>query len=173
MRRKEIFSIILFLSLIFIVGCMGSSNNNSTNNNNNSNVTSGAITGYIYDVNDNPVANIGVICKSVSDVTTQSVKVYTVQRKTTNSSGYFEFTNLPDDEYVVETDQLEGKRAIKLNLAIANHNSLDINRMILKEPGSIKGKAVFNDKANHLGIDIFIPGTSFIAKTNVSGNYII
>ncbi len=49
----------------------------------------------------------------------------------------------------------------------------DVGTVKLKPLGTIKGKALIDKQSEHYGIDVYIPGTSYIAKTAQDGSFSI
>lgn len=48
---------------------------------------------------------------------------------------------------------------------------IDQGELKLPKLGSISGTALLNDHSDHSGIDVYIPGTEYIAKTDANGNF--
>ncbi len=139
----------------------------------------GTISGKVYDKNGNPASGISVTLNSLSvsstslRVSTRSVKALTAQTATSGSNGSFSFTNVSPGTYNVQADQSDQYKVIKQNIVIASGVTVDLGTLTLAQTGAITGAAYFADSSNHLGIDVFIPGTSFTAKTANSGSYSI
>lgn len=51
--------------------------------------------------------------------------------------------------------------------------TINLGNVALKKTGTLTGKAVMNDKTDHTGIDVYVPGTSYLAKTDSVGNFTI
>ncbi len=54
---------------------------------------------------------------------------------------------------------------------IYNSGDQEWGDLLIPKTGSIKGVVTLNDAEDHTGIDVYIPGTSFIAKTDKEGGF--
>ena len=105
----------------------------------------------------------------------------------TDADGNFEITNVgPGTVSLLVTSStatgalnLSGdpgaKYGLKLDdIVISSGNNTDIGTNTLKETGSLSGQILFFENPNNLdltGIEVFIPGTSYIAKTDNEGKF--
>ncbi len=55
----------------------------------------------------------------------------------------------------------------------AGGGSINLGTLELKETGAIKGNVKLIDKEDHIGSEVYVPGTSFIAKTDRNGDFFI
>jgi hypothetical protein len=87
----------------------------------------------------------------------------------TQPDGTFAFNVSDDQVLTLEAIQRENVKAIKLGAV----SSTDPVTLRLAPTGHITGKVVPADPAvtDLLNIDVFIPGTSYVAKTDDSGNF--
>lgn len=76
---------------------------------------------------------------------------------------------------VIGRYEKNGKRYAKRipNLTFLGGNILDLGALKLEETGAIQGTVSLADGANPLGIDVYIPGTSFTAKASDTGSFFI
>lgn len=76
---------------------------------------------------------------------------------------------------VVATYVKDGKTFAKrlTNLVIIGGRTLDLGTLSLAETGAIAGKATLSDGSSALGTDVYVPGTSYVAKTDQNGAFII
>lgn len=68
-----------------------------------------------------------------------------------------------------------GKRYAKRvpSLTFVGGNQIDLGSLKLEETGAIQGTVSLADGESPLGIDVYIPGTSFTAKASDTGSFII
>ena len=87
----------------------------------------------------------------------------------TAEDGSFAFNTSDDQVLTLEAIQRENIKAIKLEVG----SSSEPYTLNLAPTGHIKGKIVSADSAvtDLLNIDVFIPGTSYVAKTDADGNF--
>lgn len=114
----------------------------------------------------------------------------TVTVRKVHSNGSFEINNLnPNKTYSIMFTSIEPdyvNRAITdivvdengvgawINDVQPNEEGItDIGSVKLKKLGTIKGKALIDNKTEHYDITVYIPGTSFIAKTDKDGFFSI
>lgn len=87
----------------------------------------------------------------------------------TAEDGSFSFTTSEDQILTLEAIQRETMKAIKLQAGSSN----EPYTLRLAPTGNITGTVIPADPAitDLLNIDVFIPGTSYIAKTDAAGNF--
>lgn len=61
----------------------------------------------------------------------------------------------------------------KSGIEVIQGNKVDLAEMNMKETGSIKGNVKLKGRDDQTGIDVYISGTTFTAKTDESGEFII
>jgi uncharacterized protein (TIGR03437 family) len=85
------------------------------------------------------------------------------------SDGSFSFNTSDDQVLTLEAIQRENLKAIQLGAAASSEPFT----LRLAPTGHIRGKVVPADAAvtDLLNIDVFIPGTSYVAKTDAQGNF--
>lgn len=59
------------------------------------------------------------------------------------------------------------------NISGTPGGTINLGNVALKKTGTLTGKAVMNGKTDHTGIDVYVPGTSYLAKTDSAGNFTI
>ena len=148
--------------MFFSISCGGGQGNTSSSN----------IVGKVLDKDGNPAANVSVSLRT-TNISTASIRALSVQSATSGADGSFVFNNVADGTYNVECDQSDTYKVIKTNIVYVAGNAVDLGSLTLAKTGAITGKALFMDKTNHLGISVFIPGTSFTAITDATGAYTI
>ncbi|MBI2058614.1 MAG: carboxypeptidase regulatory-like domain-containing protein [Nitrospirae bacterium] len=91
-----------------------------------------------------------------------------------NEKGEFVIPFVPPGNYMVVGDK-QGESgevyAFSQNAAVTPGGSIDLGSLSLAETGAIRGKVKRADATSQLGIDVFIPGMSFVAKTDDDGNF--
>ncbi len=72
----------------------------------------------------------------------------------------------------VEYNSQEGDFGVqKTNIKVIKGETLDIGNLELQRTGNIQGRVELAEQNDFTGVDVFIPGTSFSAKTDKDGNY--
>ena len=123
-------------------------------------------------------AHLGITVVSVS------VKGVTVKLEedeslsdVTDADGNFLINNVPEGTWTIFADltDSDGKRfAVRTpNIVVIAGNVVDLETLTLNETGAIQGNVRLEGESDHIGIDVFIPGTSFLAKTDSQGNFTI
>ena len=76
---------------------------------------------------------------------------------------------------IVATYEKDGKTYAKRlsNLVMIGGRALDLGTVALSETGAIAGRVLLSDGASALGTDVYIPGTSFVAKAAQDGSFVI
>lgn len=94
----------------------------------------------------------------------------------TNSRGEYELSGVIPLKHkvVVRKEGQSGQSyAVSQDVEVVADQVANPPEAILEETGSISGKALRAEASNHLGTDVFVPGTSFTAKTDEQGNFIL
>lgn len=166
----SILRVLLLLSLVLLFSC---SDDNSAGTISETDV---GIIGHIVNDNGAPVANVQVIAYSVSD----SVQGEPVDTSFTDNSGRYHFDTLVSGVY-----SLEGSKKIDTLTYTALVDQIDYDSAFyvdtffdagidtLFAPGAVSGTVLLEGTTYYLGIDVFIPGTSFIGKSDTTGNFTI
>ncbi len=90
---------------------------------------------------------------------------------TTDAAGKFVFKDLPTGEVTFEASK-DGRKAIKLSIPVVKGvRQVDLGVLALADPGILRGKVVVPQGESALGIDVYVPGTRFVAKTDDQGRY--
>lgn len=169
MKKTKILLLIGFIS-IFILCTNGGDKLTGTISE-----TDIGIIGQIVSSDGLPVNAATVIVNSI-DSTDQLIPVDTTL---TNDTGYYNFTTLATGRYIIEgikmVDSLEyvvlGDEFDFDSITFLD-SILDVGVDTLLAPGAIKGVVLFPEGI-HLGIDIYIPGTSFDAKSDSNGCFLM
>jgi hypothetical protein len=93
----------------------------------------------------------------------------------TDSEGRFEINGIPNGQHELLASYETGEGTIQYHTSFGlnNGNQIDLGTLELKYLGALQGKVTLESANNHSDIDVYIPGTSFIAKTDNEGNFII
>src|SRR5262249_51283398 len=99
---------------------------------------------------------------------TASFRVQAALQTQTDSKGQFSLPNGDNQTLNVEAVLSEDVKAIQLNVTNASTASMQLANV-----GSIRGhvKSSQAGVTDLLGVDVFIPGTGYLAKTDQTGNY--
>ena len=91
----------------------------------------------------------------------------------TDSNGNYSFKNVPAGVYTVYASSYSStEKAVTTNVVVKAGKSIVAEDLGLTATGSIKGKITIDGVLNNsLGLDVFIAGTSYIAKVDSNGNY--
>lgn|GEM_PF-2234672 len=72
---------------------------------------------------------------------------------------------------------MDAKYGLKLDeLVVTSGKSLDLGTKVMQETGSVKGTVNYYDNPNQIdltGVEVFVPGTGYIAKTDANGQFTI
>jgi hypothetical protein len=76
---------------------------------------------------------------------------------------------------LVATYDFEGQKMARRmeGLSLGGQKFLDIGKLTLKETGAIEGRVTLADGASALGVDVYVPGTSLVAKAAEDGRFVI
>lgn len=80
---------------------------------------------------------------------------------------------LPKTPKSKSTTETKGVGGWIENVVPAIKEGNNVGQVFLKPLGTIKGKALIDDATEHYDITIYIPGTSYIAKTTADGSFAI
>lgn len=71
--------------------------------------------------------------------------------------------------------EVNGKKLMirQPDLVATTGSRINLGTLTLKETGAFQGRVQLSDADSHLGIDVYVPGTSFIAKTDSAGDFIM
>jgi len=91
----------------------------------------------------------------------------------TNESGEYFFENVPEGVYTIyASSNSSTKKAVATNIVVRASEIVTAEDLGLTATGSIRGTISFADTtADFLGFDVFIAGTSFIAKVDNYGYF--
>lgn len=115
----------------------------------------------------------GLISNNAGNLISNGSGLYRIQsggfETKTKPDGTFAFNTSEDQVLTLEAIQRDNVKAIKLGAAA----STEPFTLRLAPTGNITGKVIPADPAvtDLLNIDVFIPGTSYVAKTDENGNF--
>lgn len=91
----------------------------------------------------------------------------------TDSEGKYNFTDVPEGVYTIcASSDNSTKKAVLTNVTVTAGRTITASDLGLTATGSITGKITIDGSTDGvLGLDVFIAGTSFIAKVGSDGNY--
>lgn len=107
-----------------------------------------------------------------------SVRIFTesdnkvVDSTETDNKGYYEFKNLNSGTYGIDAIYTEGDTLVA---QVSNINYVlvyDVGEKVMKAPGAISGQVTF-DAVDKGGVDCYLEGTSYSAKSDENGYYTI
>ena len=177
MKVKNFSILIVFtLLLAFFTSCSNSITEKPSE--------TGAIVGkVIYDnENVNDFSGIQVTLCSTNGLQTTdfcySRGIATTARAVTNqcftdSKGNYSFTNVAEGVYTIyASSNSSTKKAVTTNVVVKSSATVTVEDLGLTATGSIKGKITSTTpNSDLLGYDVFIAGTSYIAKVGSDGFY--
>ena len=104
---------------------------------------------------------IATNARSVSDI------------KTTAKDGSYSFENIPVGTYTIWASSRNSvEEAIETNVNVRANEVVTANDLNLVATGNVKGTITIDGKTDGtLGLDVFIAGTSYVAKVGPTGNY--
>lgn len=134
------------------------------------------VLGHIVDTNGVPSPSVEVIAMALGD-DQQSIPIDTT---TTNGEGRYNFDALPTGRY-----RIEGRKTVDTTTLVALTDEFAYDSLLyvadffyagrdtLFAPGAIQGVVQLEGASSALGVDVFIPGTSFDGKCDAGGNFIL
>lgn len=160
MRAYTQAGLVILALFVFLVSCQGADVE----------VFNG-IRGSVTDSSGTPVPSATVLLssESVDDALTSQGTSTTL----TDSTGSFSFELVGAGTYNITVVTNDGRGSYRASITFSGTGSLTIN-LEVTPVGAISGKALLGDRAEDSGgIDVYVPGTSFIAKTADNGNFTI
>ena len=147
-------------------------------------VTSGTIKGQAMYVNGNVTDYSGIKVTLVSTNGLLAADYYSsrgadanfrsvTKSNVTNAEGEYTFTNVPEGVYTLyASSNSSTEKAVTTNVVVKAAQTVTADVLGLTATGSIKGKVTLNGKTDGvLGLDVFIAGTSYVAKVGDDGSY--
>lgn len=91
----------------------------------------------------------------------------------TNSKGEYIFENVPEGVYTIyASSNSSSQKAVATNVVVRASETVTPDVLGLTATGSLFGTVLIDSSTNGvLGLDVFIPGTSFIAKVDGTGDF--
>ena len=175
---KWVFAIFVIASVFCGVGCKPGVEIKPTEK------ETGTIQGKAFYSNDNVDNHSGIQITLVSTDGLRSV-AYCESRgiatnarsvsdiKTTSEDGSYSFENIPVGTYTIWASSRNSvEEAIETNVNVTANVVVTANDLNLVATGNIKGTITIDGKTDKtLGLDVFIAGTSYVAKVGPTGNY--
>lgn len=178
MKPAGILCLVAIVSFMF-VSCGGSSSSSPDISPEASIFPAGTITGKVLSDSSSellksfspvpssqaPVA--GALCSLTGDPSIASA---------TDIEGVFRLSNVPLGVHLIlctKTDPSGKKFAVLQVAEVREGQGIDLGFLVLRQTGQIQGSVIVPGLLDLTGIDVFIPGTSFIAKTDSMGGFTI
>ena len=188
MKGKAVLSVLLMLvTAVFMLGCGGGGG--GSNPAASDSVGNATVTGIVKDLSDKPVNGASVrmvlTSKAILDAVTKSnglasarfavasrmsAAVPTEFNTTTDASGKYTFTGVPEGDYTLSAVTPDGAQIVT-SLAVRASN-VPVPDMQLKPLGTITGQVTLSG-SGVMGAIVYAKGTSYAAITDASGNYSI
>src|SRR5690606_8029596 len=129
------------------------------------------IRGSVTDPSGSPVSSAKVVLTSESgDSAVTQLSTSTTQ---TDSTGGFSFELVGAGTFSITVTTSDGRGSYKASISFSGTGTLAVN-LEVTPVGAISGTAVLEDNPDDSGgIDVYVPGTSFIAKTADNGDFTI
>jgi uncharacterized repeat protein (TIGR02543 family) len=91
---------------------------------------------------------------------------------TTDASGAYALIGLPPGTYTVNASSRDAlEKAVTTTVNVSAGSTVEAPLLRLTRTGEIEGTVTLEGESNHLGIVVFIAGTSYSAMTAASGNF--
>ena len=177
MKKISGFVLLVVVGLAVLSGCKNDSVPDKK-------VTSGTIKGQAMYVNGNVTDYSGIKVTLVSTNGLLAADYYSsrgadanfrsvTKSNVTNAEGEYTFTNVPEGVYTLyASSNSSTEKAVTTNVVVKAAQTVTADVLGLTATGSIKGKVTLNGKTDGvLGLDVFIAGTSYVAKVGDDGSY--
>lgn len=137
------------------------------------------VVGRVEDPEGRPVGGATVVAyvgpQVALDGVTQSTPLDGVTQTTplearTDAEGGFRFEKPPVGIVTFEA-AARGLKAIRLYVQVVKDKAVDLGVMRLAQTGALRGRVVVPEGESAFGIDVFVPGTRLVGKTDESGAY--
>lgn len=182
MKKRKLSNLLGFTLLMasFFASCQVGVNNPSTPDS----TKTGVITGKVIYENDN-VTDYSDIQVTLFSTDGLMATNYCVSRgiatnarsvesiTTTDKAGNYIFENVPEGVYTIYASSNSSKqKAVATNVTVRAAKTATADDLRLIATGSIRGKITIDEETTDvLGLDVFIAGTSYIAKVASDGTY--
>lgn len=136
----------------------------------------GSLTGRVLGPDGKPAASVIVklypASKRPSEFRTTSIETEVVS----DASGRFSFSHVPEGALNVEAAKGGDLKVFKAEVAVTNAKGTNVGDLSLQPTGAISGKVsapYAPTVKNFEGVDVYIPGSSYMAKADAEGNFSI
>lgn len=139
------------------------------------------VVGRVEDAQGKPVAGATVVAyvapqlalEGVTQTTPFDGTTQTTPLETrTDEQGKFGFANPPTGTVTFEA-AARGQKAIRMSVQVVKDRTLDLGVLRLAQTGALRGRVIVPEGESPFGIDIFVPGTRIVGKTDESGAYVL
>jgi|GEM_PF-4001142 len=89
----------------------------------------------------------------------------------TDATGRFRIASIPSGTWTGEAVDARERLAIRRSLVVPDGGTTEFGAWVVKPPGFLKGRVVLPDGALALGLEVFVPGTDAVARTDASGSF--
>ncbi len=136
----------------------------------------GAVAGSVRTPDGKPAAAVRVRLFQVATLASESVAADSSgpAEVRTGPDGRFEFESPPEGEANLEAVQSEDFKVFKQAIEVRKSRPNDVGNLNLARTGSITGRVVAPEAptvTDFLGVDVYIPGSSYVAKTDRAGRF--
>lgn len=163
------------LTLVLISGCSMLVPAQKSTNPTHSTTSPNCIEGVIINEDGDVVPSINLFLYKLTAPDSESAVLKTgpvLLMTKSDQNGRFQFSNLSTGNYNVEAKASETLKAIKTKISLLEEGK-NIGNLILAQTGMLSGRVLLANKSTHLGIFVFIPGTSYLAITDTQGAFVI
>lgn len=149
---------LLLLCFVSLVGCSAVSDSSEGT----------SIEGQLVTDSGSPVSHATVTLFKLEGTVSASTAGIT---DTTDEDGYYSFSGLDDGHYHIEARTDYGYSMHISDIVLSSTTDLNLGPTTTRFSGAIEGLFLFEDQETHSDIDVYIPGTSFHAKTDSNGTF--
>lgn len=149
---------LLFVFFATLVGCSSASDSD----------TGSTLEGQLVTASGSPVSNASVTLFKLEGV----VSAYTSGvSSSTDENGHYSFSGLDTGVYHLEAHTEYGYSMHISDIELSSASDLNLGPTTTRFSGVIQGTIRLSGFDNHTDIDVYIPGTSFHAKTDANGTF--
>ena len=155
--------LVAFLFIFVLTACSGSNNNDT-----NEPTGTSKIAGKAFYSNDSIHDGIFITLESNTQPGTLMAQT------STDSEGNYEIIDLKADEYTLfASSQDSAEKVLQTPVSIEGTEAVTVEDLALTAVGAISGNVTMDGFTSHMGINVFVTGTSYGAFTGRGGNYTI